>query len=315
MKLWAIGASLLGLVCLTGAPARAQQDTAQATRRPDVVYGHKYGLALTMEVLTPAHPNGLGVLWVVSSSGRSSREQTLTESFGRRTLPLLERGYTVFAVIPGSAPIFDVREQATDVRRAVRFVRSRAADFGIDPGRLGIAGASAGGLLALLTALAGDAGDPQAADPLERASSRVQAAGCFFPPTDLVNYGAPGRSVLDLMRERDGAVDPAFQFHVVDPRTGNRTLVTSPDDVARLLAEASPITHVTRDAPPTILIHGDSDRAVPAQQSQTLIQRLTDAGVPARLVVRPGAGHAYPGWEADAALLADWFDAQLRKTR
>jgi hypothetical protein len=62
-------------------PARAQTGSAEYSRQSDVIYGRKFGLALTMEVFTPAKPNGLGVVWVVSSSGKSSREQTLQPSF------------------------------------------------------------------------------------------------------------------------------------------------------------------------------------------------------------------------------------------
>ena len=72
---------------------------------------------------------------------------------------------------------------------------------------------------------------------------------------------------------------------------------------------------MTAGAPPTLLIHGDKDAAVPIQQSRSLIERLNKANVAARLVVREGKGHAWPGWEADAALVADWFDRQLRPTR
>jgi fermentation-respiration switch protein FrsA (DUF1100 family) len=75
------------------------------------------------------------------------------------------------------------------------------------------------------------------------------------------------------------------------------------------------LTHVTTDDPPTILIHGDQDNAVPIQQSHQLIARLSDKKAPNRLVVRQGAKHAYPGWEADASLIADWFDAHLRRIR
>jgi dipeptidyl aminopeptidase/acylaminoacyl peptidase len=82
-----------------------------------------------------------------------------------------------------------------------------------------------------------------------------------------------------------------------------------------MLREYSPVTHVTAGDPPTILIHGDMDKAVPVQQSRRLVERLNDANVPARLVVRTGAGHAYPGWEADNALIAEWFDAHLRRVR
>lgn len=83
----------------------------------------------------------------------------------------------------------------------------------------------------------------------------------------------------------------------------------------RTLREMSPVTHVTADDPPTILIHGDQDRAVPVGQSRSIIERLSDAKVPARLVVREGVGHAYPGWEADTRLIADWFDQYLRRVR
>ena len=67
-----------------GNPVRAQTGSAEYSRQSDVTYGRKFGLALTMEVFTPAKPNGLGVVWVVSSSGKSSREQTLQPSFERR---------------------------------------------------------------------------------------------------------------------------------------------------------------------------------------------------------------------------------------
>ncbi len=72
--------------------ADAQSSAAKAPRQSDVVYGRKFGLALTMEVFTPADRNGLGVVWLVSSSGRSSRDQTLQDSFERRISPLLDRG-------------------------------------------------------------------------------------------------------------------------------------------------------------------------------------------------------------------------------
>lgn len=75
------------------------------------------------------------------------------------------------------------------------------------------------------------------------------------------------------------------------------------------------MTHVSAGDPPTILIHGSHDQAVPVQQSRRLIERMNDAQVPTRLVVRDGVGHAYSGWEADAGLIAEWFDAHLRRPR
>jgi acetyl esterase/lipase len=304
----------LSVICAAGALVRAQTGVAEYSRQSDVIYGRKFGLALTMEVFAPAKPNGLGVVWVVSSSGNSSREQTLQPSFERRVMPFLQRGYTIFAVIHGSSPAFQVPDYVQDARRAVRFVRHQAREFGIDARRLGISGASAGGLIALLIAMRGEDGDPASADAVERVSSRVQAVGCFFPPTDLTNFGDNSESILDLLGQR-GAVDPSFQFYDVDQKTGARTLITDQEKVLRRLRELSPVTHVTADDPPTILVHGDADKAVPLQQSRRLIDRLHEANVVARLVVREGMAHAWPGWEADSSLIAAWFDAHLRPGR
>lgn len=289
----------------------AQTGAAEYSRRSDVIYGRKFGLALTMEVFAPARPNGRGVVWVVSNSGNSSRDQTLQPAFERRMAPFLQHGYTVFAVIHGSSPAFQVQDFVQDARRAVRFIRHRATEFGIDGERLGISGASAGGLLALLVAMHGDAGHPAAEDAVERVSSRVQAVGCFFPPTDLTNFGDNSENILEVLRQR-GAIDPTLQFYDVDRKTGARTPVTDGEAVLRMLGEMSPVTHVTADDPPTILVHGDADQAVPIQQSRRLTERLTEARVTARLVVREGMAHAWPGWEKDGELIAAWFDAHLR---
>lgn len=251
----------------------------------------------------------------MSSNGISGREQTLQPSFERRISPLLERGYIVFGVIHGSSPVFQVQDFVQDVRRAVRFVRHSAAARDVDRQRLGIAGSSSGGLIALLVAMDGKDGESASVDDVERESGRVQAVGCFFPPTDLMNFGEASQNVVDLMRQQSGTVDPSFRFYDIDAKTGARTLVTDREDVLRMLRETSPVTHVSADDPPTILIHGDQDRAVPLQQSRRLTDRLTEAGVTTRLVVREGKGHAWPGWEADTALIAGWFDTQLRRGR
>jgi dipeptidyl aminopeptidase/acylaminoacyl peptidase len=130
-----------------------------------------------------------------------------------------------------------------------------------------------------------------------------------------MNFGAPSENIIDLMQKQAGSIDPSFQFYSLNTKTGARKPLTAREDVLRMLREISPATHVTAEAPPTILIHGDQDKAVPVQQSRLLIGRLSEAKVPARLVVRQGVGHAYPGWEADTVLIADWFDEYLRRVR
>ena len=288
--------------------------TVPYTRRSDVIYGHKSGLALTMEVFVPGDPNGLGVVWVVSSSGVSSRDQTLQPGFDRRIMPFLEHRYTVFAVIHGSAPRFQIEDFVSDVTRAVKFVRYHAGQFGIDGERLAIAGASAGGYLALMVALNGRDGDKGADDAVERMPGRVAVAGCFFPPSDLIDYGGSGEDIVAFLHRKYGVVDPSFRFFTTDS-TGIPELVVDPAEVARRLSSMSPITHVSADDPPVMVIHGDRDEAVPVQQSERLVERLRHAGVLAHLIVRTGKGHTWQGWEADGEAIADWFDSQLLSSR
>ena len=312
----AIGvAGALVVICSSVGWADSQTGPSDHSRVSDVIYGRKFGVALTLERFVPSKPNGFGIVWVVSSGGRSSREHTLQPSFERRISPFLAHGYTVFAVIHGSAPAFHLQDFEHDVRRAVRFVRHRASEFSIDPQRLAIAGSSAGGLLALMVATHARDGDPKAEDAVDRVSDRVQAVGCFFAPTDLTNYGQGALNILDFMRQQAGVVDPTFEFYETESKTGTRRAITDRERVRELLREMSPTTHVTADDPPTILVHGDQDQGVPVQQSRQLLERLTQANVPARLVLREGKGHAWAGWESDSALLAEWFDTHLRGGR
>ena len=114
--------------------------------------------------------------------------------------------------------------------------------------------------------MAGAAGNPKAKDPVDRVSCRVQAVACFFPPTDFLNWGKPG-DVLDsknMDRRFKAAID--FQNSTRKERIFQR--VTDEKKVQGILREISPISHVSRDDPPTLIIHGDKDQLVPLQQSR-----------------------------------------------
>jgi acetyl esterase/lipase len=228
--------------------------------------------------------------------------------------PLVDRGYTVFAVVHGCQPRFQVDEIVGDVNRAVRFVRHHAKEYGVDPDRLGVYGASAGGHLSLMLGTAGTPGDPSAADPVDRESSRVQAVACFFPPTDLLNWGGPGQERIHPT-DHLPPFRAAFDYRELDP---SKMLWVPITDDARLRDKAraiSPIAQVSPDDAPTFIIHGDADELVPLQQSQTFAARLDEAGVKNKLEVRPGFGHALPTLDKDLALFADWFDEQLKPAK
>jgi len=300
---------LLGLafLWLTGYTASAEPENSAIAHQQDVIYGHKDGMALTMDVFLPANANGKGVIWVISSGGRSSRERIADRDFTE----FLTRGYTVFAVVHGSAPRFNVQDIVADIRRAVRFVRYRAEKFRVDEGQLGIVGSSSGGYVALMVALAADDGAPDAADPVDRTSDKVAAMACFFAPTDLLNFGANETNLVDFQVERYGAVDPSFVFHEYREKSDIYKLIRDRETTLAMLKQYSPITHVTHDDPPTLIIHGDADPFVPFQQGESLYDALRESGVASRLVRRTGKGHAWDGWQADMKLIADWFDEKL----
>lgn len=248
-------------------------------RTEDVIYHRKYGVALTLDVFKPRqNANGAAVIYVVSGGWCSAHEEINPAVFAE----FLSRGYTVFAVVHGSQPKFTIPEIVEDMHRSVRFIRFHARDYGIDPHRIGITGGSAGGHLSLMIATAGGPGPGDAKDPVNRESSRVQAVGCFFPPTDFVNYGAPGHDWLEALG-------------------------------AELAAKISPITYVSSDDPPTFIIHGDADTLVPVQQSRIIIDKFKAAGVPTRLEVKKGEGHGWKDMIGDVRLIADWFDQYLAK--
>ena len=156
----------------------------QATREHDVIYHRTEGVALTMDVFVPEKPNGIGIIKIVSGGWKSGHHR-VKAGFAS---PYIEEGYTVFAVVNGSQPRYKVRDIMGFMHRAVRFIRTNADRWKIDPDRLGVTGSSAGGHLALILTTRGGPGDPAAKDPVDRASSAVQAAGVFYPPTDYLNW-------------------------------------------------------------------------------------------------------------------------------
>jgi acetyl esterase/lipase len=294
------------LLLLTVDAARAQE-ALDFVRTRDVIYGRKDGLALTMDVIAPrARANGLGLIFVVSGGWRSRPEAIRPEIYA----PFLQHGYTIFAVVHGTQPKFTVPEIIQDVHRAVRFIRCHARDYHIDPDHLGITGGSAGGHLSLMIGTAGTAGDAKAKDPVERVSSRVQAVACFFPPTDFLNWGREG-AVLDY-KHMDKRFKAAIDFQLFDTEERIFKRVTDDKKVSEILRDISPISHVSRDDPPTLIIHGDKDELVPLQQSERMVARLKASRVPANLIVKKGCGHGWITILKDTETLADWFDRYLK---
>jgi acetyl esterase/lipase len=273
------------------------------TRTEDVIYGRKHGLAMTMDIFTPKEkPNGRGMIFCVSGGWFSSKESV--NAFFLQEF--LKRGYVCFAVVHGSQPRFTVPEVLDDMHRAVRFIRTHAKKYAIDPETLGITGASAGGHLSLMQGTAPRPGDPKAKDVVERESSRVAVVGCFFPPTDFMNYGKEGQ--VNLGRGILEGFKAPFDFVEIDPVTRSFNPVFDEGKRRAIGKQISPITHVSEESAPALIIHGDKDELVPLQQAERIIAKYREKKVPCELVVKAGAAHGWPGIDKDLVTIADWFD-------
>ena len=293
------------VVLASAAPALAQPKD-NFTRTEDVIYGRKFGTALTMDVFTPKeNANGKGIIWCVSGGWFSGKPGGvgLAKEF-------VDRGYVVFAVVHGSQPKYTIPEVLEDMHRAVRFIRANAKKYNVDPDKLGISGGSAGGHLSLMQGNAPKPGNPKSADPVEREPSRVAAVACFYPPTDFLNYGKEGESALGDGTLKD--FKAPFDFHELTKEARPYYVpITDPARRREIGKAISPAQHVTKDSAPALIVHGDEDTLVPIQQAELIGAKYKEAGVPFELVVKKGKGHWWEGQEKDMKVLADWFDKYL----
>jgi acetyl esterase/lipase len=171
-----------------------------------------------------------------------------------------------------------------DAQRAVRLVRSRAAEWNIDPAKIAVMGFSAGGHLASTLITHFDGGDAGAADPIERQSSR------------------PDFGVL---------VYPVISFREGVTHGGSKRNLLGPDPDPALVENLSNETQVTPQTPPTVLVHAVNDGPVPIENSRLMRAALQKAGVPGELHEYPEGGHGFgfgPGYDNAPP---DWLERVL----
>ena len=242
----------------------------------DVVYGHKFGLAMTMDVLRPKKDaNGAGIVWIVSGgwhSGHFPPHAAFSSTYPYAGFfdcrALLDKGFAVFFVRHGDGSRFTMPEIVDDVRRSVRFIRINAKKFGVAPDRLGALGGSAGGHLAMMLATTADEGvpNPTGGDWMLRYSDRVAAVVAYFPPTDIRSWFENGNAKH---------YEKAFHF---DPK---------------LAGKYSPLLWVTSRSAPALLIHGDKDTGVPIWHSEKMLAEYKKNNVLCKLLTIKGVGHGF----------------------
>jgi len=217
--------------------ALAQQDYCVY---PDIIYGHKAGMALTYDVFQPADSaNGAGIIHVVSGgwNSRYNPPDSVVENYK----PFLDAGFTVFAVRHGSSPQFRLNEIVDDIILGSWNIHDNASMYNVDSTRLGIFGGSSGGQLALMAGLSGD-------------KHPVRAVVAFFAPADL-------RGVPDFLK----AMIPALDFDTALAASVSPVLFASPGDPPTLLI------HGDKDY---VVLPWQSEKMYAALQENHVVSRL-----------------------------------------
>ncbi|MEJ2541771.1 MAG: prolyl oligopeptidase family serine peptidase [Gemmatimonadota bacterium] len=279
--------SLALVMALTARPAAGQ---ARFSVETDVIYGHKAGMALTMDAYLPEAPTGAAVIFINNGGFRSpafrflvpdSDEPVLDErSRDHGPQPYMEQGIAFFDVRHGSAPWFDLADIATDLRAAVAYIKTQGPGLGIDPDRLGLVGSSSGAVMALYlsgkAALEGDA------------EHQVAAVVAYHGVDDYAAFIEVFPQIVELI--------PSLA-----------------EDGPGAAANFSPGRYVSNRSPPTLIFHGDEDEIAPFEGAVVLYDRLVDAGAEARFISFRGAGHLLQGEDAAraSAETTAWFVRHL----
>lgn len=288
--------------CLAAASSIPAEDVSGLPydQQQNVVYGEVHGTGLLMDVFTPkGKPNGLAIVDVVSGAWHSDRRKIGDHTLAQVYSIFCGHGYKVFAVRPGSRTRYTGAEMLANLKIGIRYVKLHAGDYKIDPDRLGLTGASAGGHLASLAMVTPEEAKPEAKDAVLHFDTRVKAAAIFFPPTDFLDWNGKPAS-MDLLGD----------LLFLGGAKGH-----SEEEIKERALQLSPARLVKGPTIPLLLIHGDADPLVPLQQSQKLVDAVKAAGGSAELIVKKGGGHPWMTIPEEVKVMADWFDRQLPETK
>ncbi len=265
------------IIIIANAEANASSKPSNAAKQDrHVVYGNYSGLALLMDVYYPKKPNGYGIVQI-SGSGftrpLSLDADLLTEwrHVKFHSEPLLDAGYTIFALNHRMTPRFKYPAQIADVQRAVRFIRHNAKKYNINPDKIGAIGESSGGYLASMLGLLNGYENKHDDNPINNLSAKVQCVVALCSPMNLL-----------------GEIDVSFYL---DFRKKEQLIKGSIEH--QISVEASPISHVSIDDPPVLFIHSRSDEKVDYSQSLEMHNKLKHKGVLTKLIEINGADHEF----------------------
>ncbi|MEZ4669427.1 MAG: alpha/beta hydrolase [Anaerolineae bacterium] len=237
-------------------------------------------------------PSGLAVIFLHGSAWYLSDKDFLTRPFFQQ---LTAQGHVVMDVAYRLCPEVDIYDMVGDVKRAVAWLKRNASEYHVDPERIVLAGASAGGHLAMLAAYAPD--HAQLTPPeLANYDLSVRAVFSYYGPPDLrvayqhmklartiglpkLEIGLPGAAEQKKNFQDAGRLDTLLGGHL--------------HEIPEIYELASPVCHVHAGCPPTLLIQGTLDCITPATAAQELHRRLVECDVPAINIIFPWTQHGF----------------------
>lgn len=259
-----------------------------------IVYGQADGQTLTMDYYAPKGNASHPIAILIHGGGyRRGNSRSGSEAYCADFLA--PAGYALFSINYRLAPRYPYPDMVYDVERAIRFLRHNAQRWNAQADKIALVGGSAGGFLSNMVGLLNAPG-LASHDPVDRENARVQAV--------VTLYAQSSFATVPLNEDVHSLLDPLIR------EKGEK----------EALSEASPITHVTRSAPPFLLIQGDRDEYIPYTEDTNLQTALQRVGVRCDIIRIPGGAHGtgrwhtlpnVPDWEKE---MVEWMNARFHHT-
>ncbi len=296
---------LSALLIALAIPSPAQEPGSEASRRPlpqgvkverDIEYVPGGGRSRSLDLYQPEKSDGPLplVVWIHGGAWLAGSKDN------NQAIPLVPSGFVTASINYRLSKEATFPAQIEDCKAAIRFLRANAQKYGIDPDRIGVWGSSAGGHLVALLGTANEVKDWEDVGEHPAVSSRVQAVCDFYGPANLLTMG-----------KQSG---PESQVNHDAPDSPEARLLGGPvQENAEKAKLASPITYVSSDDPPFLIVHGDKDPVVPVAQSREFHEALKAAGVNSTLHIVEGGGHGNGfNYREIGPMVRDFFVKHLR---
>lgn len=257
----------------------------------NIVYGKGGDIDLQLDLATPKEGGPFPVVLCIHGGGWQAGSR---QDLGKVIELFASKGFAAATVTYRLAPRHKFPAQIEDCKAAVRWLRANAEKYKLDANRIGVVGLSAGGHLACMLGTADKDAGLEGEGGNEKQSSRVQAVVSFFGPTDFISITWP----------------KATEDRFLIPFLGG-----TPKEAPEQYRRSSPIIYASADDPPFLFFHGTEDPLVGIENSQKLVKKLEDVGVPAKLVTMQGDGHGWAGAKLQQSVdqTLAFFEEKLKK--